>query len=44
MERRHPRRGRGNIVGIATLVVALIAVAAVAGVLFVGPMANAAPN
>lgn len=42
MERKHPRRGRGNIVGITVLVVALIAVAAVAGVLFGGSMVKTA--
>ena len=42
VERKHPRRGRGNIVGITVLVVALIAVAAVAGVLFGGPMVKTA--
>ncbi len=42
VERKHPRRGRGNTVGITVLVVALIAVAAVAGVLFGGPMVKTA--
>lgn len=42
VERKHLRRGRGNIVGITVLVVALIAVAAVAGVLFGGPMVKTA--
>lgn len=44
MERRHPGRGRGNIVGITVLVVSLIAVAAVVGVLFVGPAAKVASD
>lgn len=44
MERRHPGRGRGNIVGITVLVVSLIAAAAVVGVLFVGPAAKVASD